>query len=661
MDTEIYLKPITDVEPVGKYLRWEKEYEELEEARRADDDTANDDVWRRELKRADWARVIDLATQILRDKSKDLQVAAMLCEAWAHLHGLAGISDGLELMLAIQSRFWEHAYPDCSDPELRRGVYEFLDDSRLLPARIRSVPLTRIDGAPQLSYSLMKYKEALNTDKEYAKAENDKKRSLLEGNLRSADFDEAAASTPRSYYVDLVEALQSCRAKGEELNEHLRAKWPATPGERPPQFSQVLTALEEVETVAKRLLARKPAPAVVEETSAADELASTTEKQFTPETNEELHSDAPPTATASQSHKPRNSPARLDTADDAYKLIAQAAHFLRHADAADPTPYLVLRALQAGRLYGADGLFTSGKLVPPASETRQRLHQMSTSADGGQASDLLEESEQALSRPEGRGWLDPHAYSAQSLETLGHTDVAQVCAALLSIWIRDHQQWPDAQLDDGTPCASQKTKDWIQRACLIDAPQADSDIAAQATIQRQDRAAISLEPGNGSPSDPDSALASTTIWDQAQVLCRDGRLNEAIALMVQAVRMASSGRERFLRTLEQAELFLWCNRPNLALPLLELLAQRIDELHLDEWEDASLCARVLSRLFECIRGRDDSRAAAIYSRLCQIDPGEALLLGEVGSAGTTDVNLKNGITFKKRSNRTLGKTDTMSS
>ncbi len=146
MDTQIYLNPISDSDPVGKYLRWEREYDELEEARRSDEHAPQDDIWRREVKRADWDRVIELGTRILIEKSKDLQVAAYVTEAWAHRSGLQGIRDGLDLMRDIQAAFWEKAHPDDGDLDLRRGVYEFLDDPKVLPLRIRSTALTRVEG-----------------------------------------------------------------------------------------------------------------------------------------------------------------------------------------------------------------------------------------------------------------------------------------------------------------------------------------------------------------------------------------------------------------------------------------------------------------------------------------------------------------------------------
>ena len=121
MDAQIYLNPISDSDLVGQFLRWERGYDELEEARRSDEHAPQDDIWRREVKRADWDRVIELGTRILLEKSKDTQVAAFVTEAWAHRLGLRGICDGLDLMREIQAAFWEKDHPDHGELDLRRA------------------------------------------------------------------------------------------------------------------------------------------------------------------------------------------------------------------------------------------------------------------------------------------------------------------------------------------------------------------------------------------------------------------------------------------------------------------------------------------------------------------------------------------------------------
>ncbi len=155
LNVEDYLQPIRDDAPSGESLRWEREYEQLEEARRADDGSDNEGAWvKRNRKLSDWKSVTRLGLEILDSKSKDLQVAVWVTEALAEQHGLAGLRDGLKLLTAIQETFWTTAHPGAEDgrvdTELREGLYEFLDNDRRLPLIVRNAPVTQVSGLPSL-------------------------------------------------------------------------------------------------------------------------------------------------------------------------------------------------------------------------------------------------------------------------------------------------------------------------------------------------------------------------------------------------------------------------------------------------------------------------------------------------------------------------------
>src|SRR4051812_33001702 len=110
LDLESLLVPISEESPSGRNLAYEPEYDALREARRSEDDTLQGD-WQRKAKTAQWDRVIELGTDLLRRKSKDLQVAAWVAEALLKLHGFAGLRDGLRLLHAIQQKFWDTCFP----------------------------------------------------------------------------------------------------------------------------------------------------------------------------------------------------------------------------------------------------------------------------------------------------------------------------------------------------------------------------------------------------------------------------------------------------------------------------------------------------------------------------------------------------------------------
>ena len=308
--------------------------------------------------------------------------------------------------------------------------------------------------------------------------------------------------------------------------------------------------------------------------------------------------------------------------EDAKSRIVAAARHLREADPADPLPYLVVRALGMGEIYRSSSPIDPSILRAPLSEDRQSLRRLVNESSW---TELLEQAEIVLSRPQGTGWLDARRFALKALSELGHDNAARAAKAILGAELRDYIDWPRTELDDGTPSASTETRSWIEEtfpaASRDDRPAFPRDIPT--TFEGD--GAIPREETNQGESEAPKSLDP---WDQAQELLRQGRSQEAIALVGRAARESRTGRERFLRTFQQAEFCLMLGRPGVALPLLEGLARQIDELHLDRWEDPLLCARVVGSLYRCLRAKNDERASTIYERLCQLDIGQALSVAD---------------------------------
>ena len=117
IDIGTILNPIPGENPAGEDLRYTPIYDELKEARRADDLLDRGD-WVREIKTSDWDKVIDLAVDALTHKTKDLQIAAWLCEALTEKEQFDGLFVGLEVLSGLLSDFWEHLYPPIEEGDL---------------------------------------------------------------------------------------------------------------------------------------------------------------------------------------------------------------------------------------------------------------------------------------------------------------------------------------------------------------------------------------------------------------------------------------------------------------------------------------------------------------------------------------------------------------
>lgn len=123
------LAPISESNPVGENLYYDPLYDQIKEARREDDPTLSQGVWQIELKKADWPLVENLCCQALISKTKDLQIAAWLAEAWIAMDQLEGIIKGINLLQSLSESYWDQIYPtmDDDDNERRLHMCEWLD------------------------------------------------------------------------------------------------------------------------------------------------------------------------------------------------------------------------------------------------------------------------------------------------------------------------------------------------------------------------------------------------------------------------------------------------------------------------------------------------------------------------------------------------------
>src|ERR1700721_4723233 len=102
------LKPIEGPNPSGVNLRYNPVYDKIKEARR-EEDQPPPGMTERDRKVADNTLVIKLTTDALTTKTKDLQLAAWLTEAWLKQKGFGGLRDGLAGCHGLVEELWDTA------------------------------------------------------------------------------------------------------------------------------------------------------------------------------------------------------------------------------------------------------------------------------------------------------------------------------------------------------------------------------------------------------------------------------------------------------------------------------------------------------------------------------------------------------------------------
>jgi type VI secretion system protein ImpA len=96
--------------------------------------------------------------------------------------------------------------------------------------------------------------------------------------------------------------------------------------------------------------------------------------------------------------------------------------------------------------------------------------------------------------------------------------------------------------------------------------------------------------------------------------------------MANEAAQESSGRGRFRRRVQLAQICLGAGRAELAAPILQDLSGEIERRNLEAWEQADMLSHPLALLLRCLAKLDASaeERQKLYARICRLDPLQAL-------------------------------------
>jgi type VI secretion system protein ImpA len=594
------LNPIPGANPSGESLRYAPVFDKIKEARREEDDAPQGE-WQYERKTADYALAIKLAGEALATKSKDLQVAAWLTEAILRKEGFQGLKAGLELIKGLIENFWDTLYPelDDGDAELRAAPLEWLG-TRMEPA-LRSVPLTT-KGA-----NWFKFKESRTVGYE-ATADTDAKAqarnaAIAEGKMSGEEWDSAVAATPKAFYAGMEETLDGILEVLESLSAINEEKF----GDVAPTFGPMRSTLEEIRHTVHGLLQKKRE--VEPDEGAEAPAAAESEEEPAPEPS--WQEPAPGAAPAKP--KPRGGPIAAEPVDrdDAFQRVTAVAAYLRRNDPSSPLPYLLLRGLRWGELRAAGTDVDANLLEAPPTSARQALKKAANGEDWQQ---VLELGESAMGLPCGRGWLDLQRYVFRAANELGYYQVASAIRTEVNGLLADYPGLRQAGLLDDTPAANPETQAWLDEIAGAEAAYAPP--AMEGATE-----ASWAAPGGG----PEIVDAN----DVALQAARSGRPQEAIEILAREATAEKSGRGRFQRRMQLAQVCMTVGYERIAQPILEQLAAEIDSRGLESWEAPSTVAQPLALLYRCLEKLNTAPdlKQKVYDRICRLDPLQALACG----------------------------------
>jgi type VI secretion system protein ImpA len=598
------LNPIAGDNPSGANLRYEKVYDQIKEARTEDDDTIPTGAWARSIKKADHNQVIKLAGEALANKSKDLQLAAWLMEAHVKKEGIGLVQPCLQLLQDLQEQFWDTLYPEIEDGDVGMRAMPIEWAANRVSAILRESAVTR-DG---LNY--FQYKESRSigyeADAEYNDAKTaQRQQAIADGKPTAEEFDKSFNATPKSWYVNMEASIHSSMETMETLQVYCEDKY----GDDGPSFGKLRTALEEVGQVVTGLLneKRKTEP----DAPPPDEEVEEPEPE--PEPEAETASEVQEAAPVARVKSSKSMSAEPVDKDDAFARVQACAKFLQKDNPASPVAYMLQAALRFAETREAGSYPAWDFLAPPATEKRQNLKRLASESNW---SELLFEAIAAAGEPCGRGWLDVQRYIWRASYESSYSAISAAVIAMLQGLITDIPEIPTWTMSDDTPTANPETQKWLEEMVI---PKPPEPVIVEVERQSEPEPASYAQPRQAEAEAPPDVL------DTARELMARGHLPQAIQLLMRDAAQQPSGRARFQRRLQIAQLCVGAGQAKVAHPVLEELVKEIDQRQLEEWEATDMIAPPLALLLKCLDGSENGALRdSVFNRLCRIDPIAAM-------------------------------------
>jgi len=600
------LNPIAGDNPSGTSLRYERVYDQIKEARTEEDDTIPSGAWQRTAKRADFVLVIKLAGEALATRSKDLQLAAWLAEAHAKREGLGTIQPSLKLFQDLQEQFWDTLYPEIDDGDLGMRAVPIEWAANRLSNIIRESPITR-DGV-----NFFQFRESRSIGYEADAESSDAKRearesAIADGKLTAEDFDKSFAATPKSWYAALDASLHSAGETLQDLQSFCEEKY----GDDGPGFGKLRTALEEVGQAVTTLLNEKRK---IEPDQAPAEEIEEPEAEPEPEpaaSETEIQPEAAPAPVRARAGKALT--AEPVDRDDAMARVQACAAYLQKENPASPAAYLLQSGLRLGEMREQGSWASYDFLVPPPTEKRQNLKRLAAESNW---EELLAAAISAAGEPCGRAWLDVHRYVWKASSEAGYSAVSATVITTLQGLLKDVPEIPTWTLNDDTQTANPETQRWLEEMVI---PKPPEPVVVEAEPEPAPYVPSQLPTSEaGEPGVPD-------VLDLAKELMSRGQLSPALQLLMRDAAQQPSGRARFMRRLQMAQLCVGAGQSKVAFPVLEELVKEIDQRQLEEWEAGEVIATPLTLLLRCLDGQENgSMRETLFARLCRIDPIAAM-------------------------------------
>ncbi len=328
------VKPISEAAPCGQPMRFDPIFTEIRMAREEDDPNLPMGVWERPLKRADWSLIEVRCKTMLTHHSKDLQIAAWLMEAWTRQHGFDGLFRGLVLVERLVNAYWETLHPlldDDGDADSRVAPLDWINESMAQTIKVQ-IPMLRRSAGLASKFSLADWERMTASELSTVKTDEAKKKTPegVEPPPTRAEIIAYASNHLGEDVERSTQLVKGCSATVRAVNDFVDARL----GMQAPNLTKLSSTLAAIERVLHQLAPAHRGPKMIEETAS-------------------LAPDASSASSASPGVN-RNAPGlsldHWNNRDEAYATLEAIADYLSRVEPHSPTPYLLRRAVNWGRM-----------------------------------------------------------------------------------------------------------------------------------------------------------------------------------------------------------------------------------------------------------------------------------------------------------------------
>jgi len=270
----------------------------------------------------------------------------------------------------------------------------------------------------------------------------------------------------------------------------------------------------------------------------------------------------------------------------------------------------MLRGMRWGELRSGEALDPS-TFDAPSSDTRTNLKRLLMESNYAEA---IEVAETAMATTAGRAWLDLQRYVVTAAEGLEYTAIAEAIKAELAGLLKSYPDLATSSLMDDTPCANNETQEWLKG--FVKDSAAGPVPTWEPRYEEPESTGEGEEAGEKAP-DP---------FELAMEAARNGRQQDAFEILIREASHQNSGRGRFQRRLQLAQVCLSTGAESIAFPILQELEATISKHQLEEWESPEMVAHAFALLYRCMTNGavPEDEKKILYSKICRLDPVQAL-------------------------------------